>query len=129
VTRSASARAGDLDRDHTGAPGGWPALAARAPGTDRCGVRPVRRADGRRGASYLPGPAPGKGLQWGLACGGRPRGHLVDGKRQIARTKYEAVDADGKRPDTVCDPAWAPGVSRPGRAAGDRLGCSHQLAL
>jgi hypothetical protein len=50
-------------RSLTGAPGGWPALAARAPGTDRCGVRLVRRADGRRGASYLSGPAPGKGLQ------------------------------------------------------------------
>jgi len=42
---------------------------------------------------------------------------------------YEAVDADGKRPDAVCDLARAPGVSRLGRATGDRLGCSHQLAL
>ena len=60
---------------------------------------------------------------------GRPRGHLDDGKRQIARTMYEAVDADGKRPDAVADLARHLGVSRPGRAGGDRLGCSHQLAL
>src|SRR5437764_2919727 len=42
VTRSALA--GDLARLRTGAPGGWPALAARAPGADRCGAEPVRRA-------------------------------------------------------------------------------------
>lgn len=68
----------------------------------------------------------------GLLAGavvGRPRGHLDDGKRQIARTMYEAVDADGKRPDAVAGLARHLGVSRPGRAAGDRLGCSHQLAL
>jgi hypothetical protein len=42
---------------------------------------------------------------------------------------YEAVDADGKRPDAVADLARHLGVFRPSRAAGDRLGCSHQLAL
>ena len=44
VTRSALA--GDLARLHTGAPGGWPAFAVRAPGADRCGAEPVRRAAG-----------------------------------------------------------------------------------
>lgn len=39
------------------------------------------------------------------------------------------VDADGKRPDAVADLARHLGISRPSRAAGDRLGCSHQLAL
>src|SRR6516164_3584775 len=33
-------------RLHTGAPGGWSPLAAHAPGADRCGARPVRRASG-----------------------------------------------------------------------------------
>jgi hypothetical protein len=33
VTRSALA--GDLARLHSGAPGGWPAFAARTPGADR----------------------------------------------------------------------------------------------
>jgi hypothetical protein len=70
-----------------------------------------------------------KGRSEGLACGGRPRGHLDDGKRQIARTMYEAVDAERKRPDAVADLARHLWVSRPSRAAGDRLGCSHQLAL
>jgi hypothetical protein len=31
----------NLARLHTGAPGGWPALAARAPGADPCGAEPV----------------------------------------------------------------------------------------
>jgi hypothetical protein len=35
-----------LARLHTGAPGGWPALATRAPSADRCGAQPVRRATG-----------------------------------------------------------------------------------
>ena len=63
---------------------------------------------------------------WTVAAG---RVGIWCGKRQIARTMYEAADADGKHPDAVADLARAPGVSRPGRAAGDRLGCSHQLAL
>jgi hypothetical protein len=40
----------------TGAPGGWPALAARAPGADRCGARPVRRAAGKTRAPTPPWP-------------------------------------------------------------------------
>jgi len=36
----------DLARFKTGAPGGWPALAVRAPGVDRCGAEPVGRAAG-----------------------------------------------------------------------------------
>src|SRR5215468_4745090 len=55
VTRSALA--GDLPRLHTGAPEGWPALAARAPGADRCGARPVRRAAGTARAPTPPWPA------------------------------------------------------------------------
>ena len=54
VTRSALAR--DLARLHTGAPGGWPALAARAPGADRCGAEPVRRAAGTTRAPTPPWP-------------------------------------------------------------------------
>jgi hypothetical protein len=54
VTRSALV--GDLARLHTGAPGGWPALAARAPGADRCGARPVRRAAGTARAPTPPWP-------------------------------------------------------------------------
>ena len=54
VTRSALAR--DLARFHTGAPGGWPALAVRAPGADRCGAEPVRRAAGTGRALTPPWP-------------------------------------------------------------------------
>jgi hypothetical protein len=54
VTRSALAR--DLARLHTGAPGGWPALAARALGVDRCGAEPVRRAAGTTRAPTPPWP-------------------------------------------------------------------------
>jgi hypothetical protein len=50
---------------------------------------------------------------WPVAA--RPRGHLDDGKRQIARTMYEAVDADGKRPDAVAD--LARHLGSPGRVA------------
>jgi hypothetical protein len=63
-------------------------------------------------------------------------GNLDDGKRQIARTMYEAVDADRKRLYTVAELARHLGVSRPTAyagltrpATGDRLGYSHQLAL
>jgi len=43
-------------RLHTGAPGGWPALAARAPGADRCGAWPVCRAAGTARALTPPWP-------------------------------------------------------------------------
>ena len=61
VTRSALA--GDLVRLHTEAPGGWPALAARAPGADRCDAQPVRGAAGTARAPTPPwpgGPKSGK---------------------------------------------------------------------
>jgi hypothetical protein len=54
VTRGALA--GDLARLHTGAPGGWPRFAPRAPGADRCGARPVRRAAGTGRAPTPPWP-------------------------------------------------------------------------
>jgi hypothetical protein len=54
VTRSALA--GDLARLHTGAAGGWPALAARAPGADRCGAQPVRWVAGTGSAPTPPWP-------------------------------------------------------------------------
>jgi len=56
VTRSALA--GDLARLHTGATGGWLALAVRAPGADRCGAQPVRWAAGTAHAQTLtPSPS------------------------------------------------------------------------
>jgi hypothetical protein len=61
VTRSALV--GDLGWLHTGAPGGWLALAVRAPGADRCGAWPVRRAAGVTRAPTPPwpgGPKSGK---------------------------------------------------------------------
>jgi Phage integrase family len=54
VTRSALAR--DLARLHTGAPGGWPALAVRAPDADRCGAEPMRRTAGTARAPTPPWP-------------------------------------------------------------------------
>jgi hypothetical protein len=54
VTRSALVR--DLARLDTGVPGGWPALAARAPGADRCGAQLVRRAAGTTRAPTPPWP-------------------------------------------------------------------------
>ena len=63
----------------------------------------------------LTGSVRGRGGLLAGAVVGRPRGHLDDGKRQIARTMYEAVDADGKRPDAVAD--LARHVGSPGRVA------------
>jgi hypothetical protein len=71
VTRSALA--GDLARLHSGASGGWPALAARAPGADRCGAEPVRRAAGTARAPTPPGPA-------GLRAAGGAQAHNVPPK-------------------------------------------------
>ena len=71
-------------------------------------------------------PGQGEGAAGPLGLGLAVHAH---GKRQIARTMCEAVDSDGKRPDAVADLARHLGVSLPGPAAGDRLGCSQQLAI
>jgi hypothetical protein len=88
VTRSALAR--DLARLHTGAPGGWPALAARAPGADRCGPEPVRRAAGTTRAPTPPwpgGPKSGRRRPGAQHSPGRP---AVD-RRELRRVRISAI--------------------------------------
>ena len=90
VTRSALA--GDLARLHNGAPGGWSALAARAPGADRCGAQPVRRAAGQVARRRRRGP---EGLS---AAGGAqarnvpPEGPPGD-RRELRRVRVSAAVA------------------------------------
>jgi hypothetical protein len=94
VTRSALA--GDLDRLHTGAPGGWPALAARVPGADRCGAWPVWRAAGTARAPTPPCPA---GLR--AAGGAQARNVSPGGFRPVTGVSCAAF---GSAPPSRCAP-------------------------
>lgn len=84
MTRSALVR--DLPRLHTGAPGGWPAFAARALGADRCSAQPVRRAAGTTRAPTPPWPG---GPKSGRRRPGAPRSpeRPPDDRRKLRRAR------------------------------------------
>ena len=96
VTRSAFA--GDLARLHTGAPGGCPAFAVRAPGADRCGARPVRRAAGTACAPTPPwpgGPKSGKRRPGAQRLPERPAG-VIGGSSAASGLASSSRGADPK---------------------------------
>jgi hypothetical protein len=108
VTRSALA--GDLPRFHTGAPGGWPALAARAPGADRYGAAPVRRAAGTTRAPTPPwpgGPKSGRRRPGAQLSPQRPR-PMTGGSCAAPRSAPSARGAYQQR--------WPAGARRAPRA-------------
>ena len=83
VTRSALVC--DLARLHTRTPGGWPALAVRAPGADRCGAQPVRPGC-RTGSAPTPPWPEGPKSGWRHPGARRPpeEAHSVTGGSRAA---------------------------------------------
>src|SRR6516165_3705464 len=80
---------------------GWPALAARAPGADRCGARPVRQAAGTARAPTPPwpgGPNSGRRRPGAQRFPDRPTPRPAGPAPRLAQRHPRAVPARESRP-------------------------------